>query len=121
MGEISFNEKYRIRTKAFAVAIIRFYGAMKKTDELRIVGKQLLRSGTSVAANFRAATRGRSKAEFYAKLCFVVEESDESLFWLELLEESALMPVNDEFEYLKQEAKEIVSVMATARKNAKPK
>lgn len=118
---MSFNEKYRVRTKEFAVSIIKFYGSLKKTDELRIMGKQLLRSATSVAANFRAATRARSRAEFYAKLCIVVEEADESLFWLELLEESGLLGSGQTLESLKQEATELVSIMATARKNAKPK
>lgn len=119
MENVSFNEKYRLRTKQFAVLIIKYYGSLPYKDELRIMGKQLLRSATSVAANFRAATRARSKAEFYSKLCIVVEEADESLFWLELLEESNLISVNQNFEKLKQEALEIASVMATARKNAR--
>jgi four helix bundle protein len=61
------------KTKCFALVIIRFFQMLPKTDETRILGKQLLRSGTSVAANYRAANRARSKQEFYAKLCIVVE------------------------------------------------
>jgi len=85
MEVVGFNEKYRSRTKKFAIAIIRFYGRQKKTDEMRIIGKQLVRSATSVAANFRAATRARSNAEFFSKMCIVVEEADETVFWLEIL------------------------------------
>ena len=70
---LDYNEKYRQRTKKFAVAIIVFYARhCKQTEELRVIGKQLLRSGTSVAANFRAFTRGRSEAEKFSRLCIVV-------------------------------------------------
>ena len=78
-----YNTKYRNRTKKFAIDIIRFYiDNCKKTEELKIIGRQLLRSGTSVAANFRAFTRGRSEAEKFYKLCIVIEETDETEFWL---------------------------------------
>ncbi|MEI6751990.1 MAG: four helix bundle protein [Paludibacter sp.] len=78
-----YNEKLRDRTKKFAVSIILFYAKYcKQTEELRIIGKQLLRSGTSVAANFRAFTRGRSESEKFSKLCIVVEETDETQFCL---------------------------------------
>ena len=83
-----------------------------------VLGKQLLRSATSVAANFRAACRGRSSAEWYAKLCICVEEADETLFWLELLGDSGIMPKN-RLADLEQEFLEIVSILATARKKAK--
>lgn len=88
---MSFNEDLRNRTKAFAVRIIKMYAKLYKTDEIRIIGKQLLRSSTSVAANFRAVTRARSDKERFAKLSIVVEEADESLFWLEILNESKLV------------------------------
>ncbi|HJV78010.1 MAG TPA: four helix bundle protein [Paludibacter sp.] len=78
---LDYNEKYRLRTKRFAVAIILFYSKhCKQTEELRVIGKQLLRSGTSVAANFRAVTRGRSHAERFSKMCIIVEEIDETQF-----------------------------------------
>jgi len=68
------------------VAIILFYAKYcKQSEELRVIGKQLLRSGTSVAANFRAFTRGRSHAERFSKMCIVVEEIDETQFWFELM------------------------------------
>lgn len=68
------------RTKRFAVRIVNMFRHLPKTDEARIIGKQVLRSATSVAANYRAACRGRSKAEFTAKLGLVVEEMDETVF-----------------------------------------
>ena len=69
---LNYNDKYRLRTKRFAVDIIHFYAKhCKQTEELRIIGKQLLRSGTSVAANFRAVTRARSDAERFSKMCIV--------------------------------------------------
>ena len=88
---MNFNEDLRERTKIFAVRIIKMYSILKKTDEIRIIGKQLLRSGTSVAANFRAVCRARSDKERFAKLSIVVEEADETLFWLEILEETELI------------------------------
>ncbi len=78
------------RTKKFALENIRFFQRLPKTDEARIIGKQLLRSATSVASNYRAACRSRSKQEFYSKICIVVEESDETLFWLELISDSGI-------------------------------
>ena len=77
MTELSFSEKYNLRTKRFAVQPILFYvNHCKKSEELRIIGKQFLRSSTSVAANFRAFTRGRSESGKFSKLCIVLEEID---------------------------------------------
>ena len=73
------------RTKKFAIDIVRAFTALPKTDEARVIGRQFLRSGTAVAANYRATCRARSKAEFISKLGVVVEEADETDFWLELL------------------------------------
>jgi four helix bundle protein len=78
------------RTKLFAIRIVKLFKALPRTEEGRVVGKQLLRSGTSVAANYRAACRSRSKAEFIAKIGVVVEEADETVFWLELLSDVGL-------------------------------
>ena len=80
------------------------------------MGKQLLRSATSVAANYRAACRARSKAEFIAKLSIVVEEADEVLFWLELISESGICKVDDS---LTREGTEILFIMSASRKSAK--
>lgn len=94
------------------------YKTLNKTDESKIVRKQLIRSASSIAANYRAACRVRSRAEFFAKMCIVVEEADETLFWLEILEEATIVK-NENLDRLMNEVTEILSVMATARKNAK--
>ena len=86
-----FNEKWRGKTKQFALKVIALSDEMPKKESARVINQQLLRSATSVAANFRAACRGRSKQEYYSKLCIVVEEADETQFWLELLQESKLV------------------------------
>jgi len=87
-----FNQLLRERTKAAALRIIALYQNLPRTGEADVIGKQLLRAATSVAANYRAACRGRSAAEWYAKLCICVEEADESLFWLELLGDAGIIP-----------------------------
>ncbi|MCC3155865.1 four helix bundle protein [Hymenobacter sp. 15J16-1T3B] len=79
---VSFNEDLRTRTKQAALRVIRLFQQLPRTGEASVLGKQLLRAATSVAANFRAACRSRSTAEWYAKLCICVEESDETQFWL---------------------------------------
>ena len=78
------------RTKQFAIRIIRAFVRLSKEEATRVVGRQFLRSGTSVAANYRAACRARSAADFISKISVVTEEADETLFWLELLVESGL-------------------------------
>ena len=119
--ENNFNDALQSRTKKFATEIIRFYIAnCKKEEELRIIGKQFFRSGTSVAANFRAYVRGRSEAERYSKLCIVVEEIDETLFWFELLESSELF--KPEFiSNLKQETFELLKIFSSVRSKMKDK
>ena len=94
------------RTKQLALSIIRLHRTLQSGDEGRALGKQILRSGTSIGANYRAACRARSKAEFIAKLGIVLEESDETAFWLELLRDSGLVtpekvgPLLDEVDQL---------------------
>ena len=73
------------RTKRFAVAVVRFFSRLPKTEAASVIGRQLLRAGTSVAANYRAACRARSAADFISKISIFLEETDETLFWLELL------------------------------------
>lgn len=82
----------RDRTKHFALRIIRLYGALPKNVEAQVIGKQLLRSGTSVAANYREACRARSDSELISKLSIVEQELDESLLWMELIVESEILP-----------------------------
>ncbi len=82
------EEEMKKRTKEFAKATIKLCRKLPNTREGRLIGDQMFRSGTSVAANYRAACRGRSKAEFISKLASVEEEADETLFWLELIKEN---------------------------------
>ena len=106
------------RTNEFALVIIRFFQMLPRTDEAKILGKQLLRAATSVAANYRAANRSRSKQEFYAKLCIVVEECDESLFWLELLTESGIT-TREKSDAISKEAEELLRIFSASRKTIK--
>ena len=115
-----WNDVFRRRTKQLAVALIKYYGQLNKSDEIRIIGKQLIRSATSAAANYRAVIRARSDAEKFSQLCIVVEEADETLFWLEILEECQFSRKED-LASLKSEATEIVKVMASYRGRFKRK
>lgn len=105
------------RTKDFALRILKLVDALPQTTAGRAISNQLVRSGTSVAANYRVACRGRSKAEFIAKLGIVEEEADESEFWLEMIIESTLLKPTL-VESLRQEASEIVAIMVASRKSA---
>jgi four helix bundle protein len=108
-------EILKARTKAFAVASIKFYSTLPKTEENRVLGKQFLRSATSVASNYRASCRGRSDKEFYAKICIVVEEADEALFWLELFTESELV-CPDHCRTLMSECNELVKIFSSTKR-----
>src|ERR1043166_6598345 len=115
-------EDFRKRTFEFGIRVVRLVQALAKTDAGRVIGNQLLRSGTAVGANYRAAARARSRAEFMAKMGIVEEECDESLYWLEMLKEVGLMNAN-RLEKLRDEGSEILSMVGasirTARGNAK--
>lgn len=110
-----FVEKFRDRTKKFVVDNIKLYRSLPKTEEARIIGKQLLRASSSVGANYRAACRARSQAEFHSKISIVVEEADESLFWMEILIEADIVTKNN-INVLMTEATEILKVTSSARK-----
>jgi four helix bundle protein len=105
------------RTKQFALRIFKLVGVLPQTIQGRAVAAQLIRSGTSVAANYRAACRARSKPEFIAKLGVVEEEADESAFWLELIIETGLLSAAKVTPLL-TEAGEIVAMMASSKKTA---
>lgn len=105
------------RTKQFALRIFKLVGALPQTIQGRAVAAQLIRSGTSVAANYRAACRARSKPEFVAKLGVVEEEADETAFWLELIIETELLDAA-KVKSLLTEANEIVAIMASSKKTA---
>ena len=100
-----------------ALRAIKLFQTLPNKPDALILGKQLLRSATSVAANNRAACRARSAAEFAAKAGIVVEEADESLFWLEVLEESGVVPANL-LVHLKKEADEITTILTSIRKSS---
>ncbi len=117
---MNFNEDIQNRTKKFSIKIIKFYSNLNKIEEIRIIGRQLLRSCTSVAANFRASCRARSPKEYFAKLSICVEEADETLFWLELITEADLVKKENTIELIK-EATEILKILASTRKRAKLK
>ena len=106
------------RTKEFAKKVIELCRELPNNREGRLIGNQLFKSGTSVAANYRAACRGRSKAEFVSKLGIVLEEADETLFWLELIDEMAIHGGNS-VKFLLQECDEITAIMVTSIKTAK--
>ena len=106
------------RTKEFAIRIVKLVNALPNTIPGRAIGSQLIRSGTSVAANYRAACRGRSKAEFIAKLGTVEEEADESAFWLELIIDTELMKENLVVDLLR-EAGELTAIMASSKITAR--
>lgn len=113
---VDFAEAFKTRTKKFAVDNnIKFYRTLPKTEEAKIIGRQLLRSPSSVGANYRAACRARSKAEFHSKLSTVVEEADESVFWMEILIEAEIIKTS-ELDHLFNEANQILKVAAASRK-----
>ena len=105
------------RTKQFALRVLKVVAALPKTTEGRALGNQLVRSGTSVGANYRAACRGRSKAEFIARLGTVEEEADESAYWMELIIDGGLLP-KAKVDALRQEACELTAIMAASRISA---
>jgi four helix bundle protein len=106
------------RTKAFALRVLKLVDALPKTTAGRALASQIVRSGTSVAANYRAACRARSTSDFIAKMGIVEEEADETLFWLELLEESALVSPA-KLTAIKQEANELAAITVTSIKTAR--
>jgi four helix bundle protein len=108
----------RERTKQFALRIIRLANNLPRSDAARVLGRQLLRSGTSIGANYRSAQRGRSRAEFKAKLGIVLEEADETVYWLELLVASGIVP-EKRMKALLAEAIELVKIFAASLRTAR--
>ncbi len=107
----------KTRTKRFALDVIHLIAQLPKTVEARVVGNQLVRSGTSVGANYRAACRGKSKADFVAKLGIVEEEADESCYWLEIIIDGNILAV-EQVQALLKEANEITAIIVASRKTA---
>lgn len=115
---IDQHQVLKDRTKTFALRIIRMSQTLPKTREANVIMQQLLRSSTSIAANYRAAGRARSKAEFISKLGIVIEEADETVLWLELLAESGIVPLA-KLRELQSEANQLVLIFSASRSTAK--
>jgi len=108
----------RVRTKAFALRIIRLYSSLTRVTQAQVIGKQLLRSGTSVGAHYREATRARSAAEFVSKIECGLQELEESIYWMELLAEAEIVP-RARLSELLREAEELISIFVSSAKTAK--
>jgi len=111
-------EQLRDRTKAFALRVIRLFRSLPFKPDAQVLGKQLLRCGTSVAANYRAVCRSRSKAEFVARIGLVVEEADEAVLWLELLAESDVVS-GEKTKELLEEARELTAIFTASQQTAR--
>jgi four helix bundle protein len=107
-----------LRTKQFALRIIRLYSALPKSTVAQVLGKQVLRSGTSVGANYREAHRSRSKAEFISKIGDSLKELDETSYWLELMEESAIFS-EAKLAELRDECDQLIAIFTTISKRSK--
>lgn len=117
---INFAEEFRNRTKKFAVDVIIYSKTFPKSDEAFIIKKQLIRSATSIAANYRAVCRAKSEAEFFSKLSIVVEEADETVFWLEIIAEANITE-SAQTTVLLKEINEILKIVSKSRKTLKDK
>lgn len=117
-GKKNKTEGLSNRTKAFALKIIRLYSSLPKRAEAHVIGKQVLRSGTSVGAQYREAKRARSTAEFVSKLGGSIQELEETIYWLELLVEGELASGND-INDMRCETGELMAILVTSVKTAK--
>ena len=117
MTNEEFAEYFKARTKRWAIEVVKYVMSLTETPVLRVVRYQLIKSSTSTAANYRAACRGRSVAEFQSKVGIALEEADESLFWLEFIQESGIDD-SPKLNELMKENTEIVSILAKTRKNS---
>jgi len=113
-------DELQARTKFFAQRVVKLVDALPKTVAGREIGRQLLRSATSVGANYRAARRGRSSREYLAKISIVVEEADESEYWLELIRDCGLLSKRQVGPLL-QESTELTKIFASTRRTARSK
>jgi len=112
------QQDLRVRTKAFALRVIRLYCSLPKTTEAQVMGKQVLRSGTAVGAHYREAWRAKSNADFINKIEGALQELDETVYWLELLIESGIVP-EKQLKPLRDEAEELIAIFVAIVKKAK--
>ena len=117
-GSLKKADELRHRTKTFAIRIVNLFRSLPRSPDAQTLGKQILRSGTSVAANYRAVCRARSKAEFISKMGIVVEEADETVFWLEILTETGVVRA-ERAEDLQKEANELLAIFSASLRTAK--
>ena len=108
----------KVRTREFALRIIRLYSVLPETTVAQVVGKQMLRSGTSVGAHYREGVRSRSNAEFISKLEGGLQELEETLYWMEMIVESGIFNA-DRMGDIMQETDELIAILTTCVKNAK--
>jgi four helix bundle protein len=118
MNKLDRARELQDRTKRFAIRIIQAFSALPNTEPARIIGRQFLRSGTAVAANYHAACRARSHADFISKLGVVVEETDETLFWFDLLVGSKTASANS-ISALQVECEELLKIFSSSLATAK--
>lgn len=111
-------DELKRRTKVFALHIVHLVDSLPNTSSARVIGNQLLRAGTSVGANYRAACRARSQADFVSKIGIVEEEADESAYWLELLAEAGILPA-DKVKDLLSEANELTAIFVASGRTAR--
>jgi four helix bundle protein len=117
--ESAMNEnELKKRTKQFGLRVIKLVESLPSGQTARTIGNQLLRSGLSVGANYRAACRGKSKADFIAKAGISLEEADESLYWMEMLQEAGIVPT-EKLKDLMKEADELVAIFTASIKTAR--
>lgn len=112
------GEDLRLRSKRFALRVIRLYGSLPDTTVAQVIGKQVLRSGVSIGAHYREASRSRSDAEFVSKIDTALQELDETSYWLELLVETEIIPLSQMSELLK-ETDELIAIFTTISKKTK--
>ncbi|MDP1678196.1 MAG: four helix bundle protein [Bacteroidota bacterium] len=110
----------KIRTKKFALRVIKMYSSLPKSTTAQVLGKQVLRSGTSVGANFREAYRARSEAEFISILGICLKELEETLYWFELLVESKILPI-EKLSSLMDECDQLIAILTSIAKSKKRK
>lgn len=117
---MKYDNDLRERTKKFALRIIQMYGKLPRSTVAQVIGKQVLRSGTSVGANFREGYRARSKAEYVAKLGICLQELEETIYWLELLEEAGIFS-HAKLSEMHDEANQLIAILVTIIKKTKEK
>jgi four helix bundle protein len=111
-------EELKRRTKKFGLAMVKLVESLPSSQTARVIGNQLLRSSLSVGANYRAACRARSRADFISKVGISIEEADESQYWLEILTEAGIVPP-DKLKLLVKEADELVAILTASVKTAR--